>query len=32
MYLIPAIALILSGAGAYSLDAAIHKDGRRRRW
>ncbi|MEX1048120.1 MAG: DoxX family protein [Akkermansiaceae bacterium] len=32
MYLIPAITLILTGAGAYSFDAAIHKDSRRRRW
>jgi len=32
MYVIPAIALILTGAGSYSLDAAIYKEGRRRRW
>lgn len=32
MYLIPMVALILSGAGAYSLDALIHKDSKRRRW
>lgn len=32
MYLIPIIAIILSGAGGYSLDAAIHKESKRRRW
>ena len=30
LYLIPAIAILLSGAGSYSLDASIHKEGRRR--
>lgn len=32
LYLIPLLALILSGAGVISLDARIHKDGKRRRW
>lgn len=32
LYLAPAVALLLSGAGAWSLDAAIHKESRRRRW
>lgn len=32
MYLIPVIAIILSGAGGYSLDAAIYRDSKRRRW
>lgn len=32
LYLIPMIAIILSGAGAFSLDAAIYKVGKRRRW
>ena len=32
LYLIPMLVLILSGAGAWSLDAAILKEGRRRRW
>ncbi len=32
LYLIPAIAMILAGAGSYSLDAVLHKDGKRRRW
>ncbi len=32
LYLIPLVAIILSGAGAFSLDAVIHKDGKRRRW
>lgn len=32
LYLIPCIAIILSGAGSYSLDAVLHKDGKRRRW
>lgn len=32
MYLIPMIAIILAGAGAYSLDALIYKEGKRRRW
>lgn len=32
LYLIPLIAVILSGAGAWSLDASIHREGKRRRW
>ncbi len=32
LYLIPMIALILTGAGSWSLDAAIYQDGKRRRW
>ena len=32
LYLIPMIAIILTGGGAFSLDAAIYKDGKRRRW
>lgn len=32
LYLIAMIAIILAGGGAFSLDAAIHKDGKRRRW
>ncbi len=32
MYLIPLIAIILAGAGSYSLDAAVYKDSKRRRW
>lgn len=32
MYLIPMIVIILSGAGSYSLDAIIYKEGKRRRW
>ena len=32
LYLIPMITIILSGGGAFSLDAAIHKEGKRRRW
>lgn len=32
MYLIPAITLLLGGAGAWSLDAKIHREDRRRRW
>lgn len=32
LYLIPVIAIILSGAGAFSLDALIYKEGKRRRW
>lgn len=32
MYLIPAIAIILSGAGSYSLDATLYRDPKRRRW
>lgn len=32
LYLIPALAILLSGAGSYSFDAKILKDGRRRRW
>jgi putative oxidoreductase len=32
LYLIPMIAVILTGGGAFSLDAAIYKEGRRRRW
>jgi putative oxidoreductase len=32
LYLIPAIVIILTGAGAFSLDAGIYKEGKRRRW
>lgn len=32
LYLIPMIAIILAGAGAFSLDAVICKEGKRRRW
>lgn len=32
LYLIPCIAIILSGAGSYSLDAVLYKEGKRRRW
>lgn len=32
LYLIPMIAIILSGAGAFSLDAALYRDTKRRRW
>ncbi|MBC8125707.1 MAG: DoxX family protein [Gloeobacteraceae cyanobacterium ES-bin-144] len=32
MYLVPVVAIILSGAGGYSLDAAIYKESKRRRW
>ncbi len=32
LYLIPLLAIIFSGAGSYSLDAAICKDSKRRRW
>jgi uncharacterized membrane protein YphA (DoxX/SURF4 family) len=32
LYLIPMIALIFSGAGAYSLDAGLYREKRSRRW
>ncbi len=32
MYLIPMIAIILAGAGNFSLDALIYRDPKRRRW
>lgn len=32
LYLIPAVAILLAGAGSYSLDAAILREGRRKRW
>ena len=32
LYLIPMIAIILSGAGVFSLDGAIYKGDKRRRW
>ena len=32
LYLIPVIAIILAGAGGYSLDAVIYKESKRRRW
>lgn len=32
LYLIPLIAIILAGPGAWSLDAVIYKNDRRRRW
>jgi len=32
MYLIPMIAIILAGAGSYSLDSMLYRDTKRRRW
>jgi putative oxidoreductase len=32
LYLIPMIAIILTGGGAFSLDAAFYKETKRRRW
>lgn len=32
LYLIPMVAIILTGGGSYSIDAAIYKEGKRRRW
>lgn len=32
MYLIPAIVILLTGAGSWSADAALYKEGKRRRW
>jgi putative oxidoreductase len=32
MYAIPLMAIILAGAGSFSLDALIYKDSKRRRW
>ena len=32
LFLIPAIAILLTGAGQYSADASIYKEGRRKRW
>ena len=32
LYLIPMFVLIVSGAGSWSADAAIHEEKRRRRW
>ena len=32
LYLIPAIAILLAGAGSYSADATIYQEGRRRKW
>lgn len=32
LYLIPLVALILTGSGAYSLDAGLYREGKRRRW
>jgi len=32
LYLIPAIAILLTGAGQYSFDSAILKEGRRKKW
>ncbi len=32
MYLIASVAILLTGAGRWSADAAIHKEGKRRRW
>lgn len=32
LYLIPMVALILTGGGSYSLDAVFHQDTKRRRW
>lgn len=32
LYLIPLIAIIITGAGSWSMDAALYKEGKRRRW
>lgn len=32
LYLIPAIVILLAGAGSYSVDAAVLKEDRRKRW
>jgi len=32
LYLIPGMVLLLSGAGAWSLDAVIYRESKRRRW
>lgn len=32
LYLIPLVAIILSGAGALSFDAGLYREGKRRRW
>ncbi len=32
LYLVPLIAIILTGAGAFSIDGAIYKKDKRRRW
>ena len=32
LYLIPLVAIILTGAGAYSLDAGLYRESKRRRW
>jgi uncharacterized membrane protein YphA (DoxX/SURF4 family) len=32
LYLVPLIAIILAGAGAFSLDAGIYQESKRRRW
>ncbi len=32
LYLVPALVLLLTGAGGWSLDAAIHREPKRRRW
>ncbi len=32
LYLIPMLVLIITGAGATSFDAALHRDAKRRRW
>jgi len=32
LYVIPMIAIILTGAGSFSLDAALYKESKRRRW
>ncbi len=32
LYLIPLLALILSGGGGYSLDAGLYRESKRRRW
>lgn len=32
LYLIPMVVIIITGAGAYSLDAGLYREGKRRRW
>ncbi|BCU77741.1 DoxX family protein [Luteolibacter sp. LG18] len=32
LYLLPAVVLILTGAGSWSFDAALYREGKRKRW
>jgi hypothetical protein len=32
MYLIPAVVILITGAGSWSIDSSLYHDSKRRRW